>query len=203
MERNELTDIIKKQINGNSIIRIAGYPSCGKTVLSKLLQSKRDNCVILEAEHWIFPLKERLQIGISGSNVKSYNLKKCILDINELLQKKQIEVGIYSHQEGDHVSYETISIDKETLIILDGTLFSLPVFDCFSDLCFNIIPEDIELWLKHAVERDLHERFFTVDEALNHNKRKHVDMKKLNNSDICRFINCLHLKEFKYSFNEN
>ncbi len=203
MKREELVYYIRNQVNGNSVVRIAGYPCCGKTVLSNLLQSNHDNCVILEAEHWIYSLKERISQGISGSNVNSYNIEKCIHDINELLLNKQIKVGIYSHHEGYHTSQKTISLNKKSLIILDGTIFSLPEFDCFSDSCFNIIPEDFELWLNHAVQRDLHERFFSDEEATNHNKRKLADMKKLNNSERCKFINCLHLKEFKYSINEN
>lgn len=203
MERAELTHYINNQVNGNSILRIAGYPCCGKTVLSNLLQMYSDRCVVLEAEHWIYPLKERIRNGLSGSNSSSYNIKKCVDDLNELLINKQIKVGNYSHHEGDHTSQKDISLNNKSLIILDGTIFSLSEFDCFSDLCFNIIPEDIELWLKHAIQRDLNERFFSVEEAINHNKRKLADMKKLNNSVLCKFVKCLHLEEFKYSLGEN
>jgi uridine kinase len=201
MNHNELSQFLINKLNNNSILRIAGYPSCGKTTLSNKIKSKVNNCIIIEAEHWIYSLEHRKRINLSGSNPKSYNIGQCVKDIEKLLKNRKLELNVYSHLKGDHDRTKTVELNPNDIIILDGTIFSLPDFDFLSKNCYSLYPGDYEKWIAHVVNRDINERYFTKNEAIQHNRRKYDDMLELNNSDYCFFIKCIHESTFNYSLN--
>ena len=201
MNKFDLANFLIANLIDNNIIRVSGYPACGKTTLSKVIKEKLTDCIIIEAEHWIYPLQYRIDRKISGSNPKSYDIKKCITDLKRLLIDFSITVNEYSHEAGDFIQQQKLIIKGTSTIVLDGTIFSRPEFDIFSDTCVFIIPEDQDVWMNYSVKRDLTERYFSYGHALLHNRNKLLDLQEFYQHN-CQQIKCLHKDDFEYFLDE-
>jgi len=165
-----------------SVISITGFPALGKTTISRKVRDIRGiiKSLHIQAESWILPLRKRLDMGISGSSPRAYNVQKCRRDIEKLLLGEGIDLGIYSHSTGRvSESGRDTYIKGASLIILDGTLFSVPELASFSDIVYFLAPEVPVDWYLFAIDRDQSERGFSKRSAEFHNRNKYYDMLKL------------------------
>ena len=87
MTQNEFVDYIINEFENSNHLIIGGYPCCGKTTISKLISEKIQNCIIIESEHWLYSEKHRINNNLSGTHPLSYNVKKSLVDIENLINK--------------------------------------------------------------------------------------------------------------------
>lgn len=189
LEKDKIIKLIEGIKKNNDIkIILSGFPSVGKTTISQAL--KRNGIIDdhIEAESWLKELKTREDNKTSGANPKSYELSKCIEDLNAAINdRKGIALGKYSHKQGKIIGTDCSFEYKNKGFVLDGTIFSHHKFSAFADICLFFIPKDYDRWLSLAIKRDEETRFFTHEYALMHNENKFRDILELymNHSKNC------------------
>jgi uridine kinase len=160
-------------------LRIAGFPSCGKTTISRQISKRVPNTIIIESEAWIYSLRFRIERDLSGAHPGSYDLVKCCSDLENFFAGKEINLKHYDHEIGDHGGESVMRLSDNTGVVLDGTPFSLEMFEKFAKPCVVFYPKDYNRWLEMSVNRDVTTRFFSHSEATRHNMRKARDIEKL------------------------
>jgi len=201
MTQNEFVDHVIEQFKNSNHLIIGGYPCCGKTTISKLISEKIQNCIIIESEHWLHSEKHRINNNLSGTHPLSYNIKKSLVDIENLIESREINLPIYSHDIGAFKKNQNIKLNDNTKIIFDGVIFTLNEYFNIADLAFLLIPENYETWLECATIRDIQTRYYSKENSIEHNQRKYNDMEKvINQSRECIKVHCSHSKNFEYIF---
>lgn len=169
------------------VLAIAGYPALGKSTLSNTVASSCHplNCFIIQSESWIKPWEVRMQLDVSGSHPNAYELSDAVADITAFLNGTSISFRNYSHQTGNLIdSVDPSTLGATSLVILDGTPFSLPKFRPLIDHVYFITPKCNNDWLEFAIHRDKIERNFSYNDAKRHNLRKLPDMLDVYKSSI-------------------
>jgi uridine kinase len=199
MSQEEICNLLEARLMQERIIVIGGYPCCGKTTISNILKNRVGNVQIIEAEHWLYPLSVRVEQNTSGSNPLSYNINAALDDISSLLKGGNYQLPIYKHSIGGHEGFKSIETDANTKIILDGTLFTVSNFVSLTSASFLLKPENYNLWLEHSIIRDVDERSYARQNALEHNERKFLDMSDVEVLSLpSQKVYCLHEDEFTY-----
>lgn len=181
-------------------LRVTGFPACGKTTISKLIQNLIPTIAHLESESWMYSLAHRKGRDLSGSHPKGYEIKKAVKEIRSFLQGDIITIHHYDHQAGDRVKSSIVVPDLDSPVVLDGTLFSLAEFDDLIPACIFLRPFSLEDWLEASIRRDVKTRFFSKAEATRHNMRKARDMELVfNRSPKAKVVTC-HISSMLYNF---
>lgn len=177
MTEEEFVDWALDMCRRPTRLAITGWPAVGKTTLSQRFVARLDGALHIQAESWIYPMEYRESHRFSGSDPRSYDRSKAYKDLTQLLVKGEfVDLGSYEHSAGRITSSKRVRHVANTAYILDGTLFSSSQFARFVDLCVFIAPVDPAKWLDIAVQRDVVERQFERQDALDKNRAKENDM---------------------------
>lgn len=161
----QLADLVvgiarRRRIDGPTIVAVGGYPYVGKTELAADIASRWPaKSLVLPMESAIYTRERRLARGIDGSSVEAHDVAQILHDIARLRQGKTIEIHDYSWQTGSaDGSTSTPPLGPGSLVLLDGSVATALPIRQVVDASFALRPMSQDVWLRHAIRRDVRVR---------------------------------------------
>jgi uridine kinase len=200
MTAEQFTARLIGEIGNPFRVRIAGYPACGKTTISKLLMSRLPGAKHVESEAWICSLAYRKNRDLSGANPEGYERQRSVLELRAFFHGIPLSVEHYDHHLGERIAGHALESTPDMPVILDGTLFSLADYDDLVPACVFLRPASLEEWLEASIRRDVETRSFSKSEAVRHNMRKARDIEDVfARSPMARVVTC-HISPNSYYY---
>lgn len=155
---------------------ITGFPTCGKSTIANILRDRSPQVAVIEAEHWLLPLRERRALGFSGAHPRSYDLERTLADLTTLSHGETLNLPTYSFLTHSLSERDSIRIEAHSPIILDGCIFLDRLFTSLISKSILLLPASIEHWIDNCVYRDIRERNFEPEFSKHHTCSKMRDM---------------------------
>ncbi len=169
-KNQEAFDIVRMvvelhKINRPFIIGITGAGGAGKTTFGVNIEKYfgSDNCVSIDLDDYLIDRETRGKLGLTGYNPRANKLFIARKNIEDIRLGKTIQKPIYNHSTGKILPYETIEPKK--LVIIEGVTTLYSELSELNDLSFFLDALE-ETQIKSRIERDVNQRGYTPDEAL-------------------------------------
>jgi len=147
------------------VIGITGAGGAGKTTFGNNIVRYfgKDQCVSIDLDDYLMSRTERGKLGLTGYHPRANNLYLARENIENLVQGKTILKPVYDHSTGKTLDSEEIK--PKELIILEGVTTLYDQLRKINDLSFFLDALE-ETQIKSRIERDVHIRGYSVEEAL-------------------------------------
>lgn len=173
--------LLENHLEGESIklFGISGAGGAGKTTfagnLTKFLGIK--NSLAIDLDDYLISREERSKLEITGYNPRANKLALARANFTDLIGNKAIRKPRYDHSTGKVLSDENVNPNK--IVIVEGVTTLYPELREIYDISFFLDASD-ETQIKSRITRDVAERGYTLDEAL--------ELFKATKPDYQRFI---------------
>lgn len=175
----ELVEIIEKWLreynsaNRAIMVGITGFPYCGKTsICLSLVDRQPELFAHVPMEAYILDRKERAAARLDGCACDAHSLNKSKEDIQSLTAGVDITLNEYSWESGGHTKRKKFVGSNKTFYLFDGSAISCPRVASLVERFFFFFPRKIDEWLELACLRDARERNWSMEDAIDLNRRK-------------------------------
>lgn len=156
------------------VVGVCGFPLTGKTTLARaLVGSQRRDAVHLPTESAILSRDARSHRALNGCAAEAHDLPLLGRMIVALRAGIRVSVPRYEWFSGDVVGADRYSLDRNGLIVVDGSVACEPEIASLCDVIVFILPQDSG-WMEAAVQRDVKDRFWRKETSRHLNVRKAV-----------------------------
>jgi len=159
------------------LINVCGPAGIGKTSLSSALQEVigSNRCSVVNLDGWMMDRELRRPLGVSGMHPKAQKFDEAIPALTKIVQKQTARVPWYNHVTGTRGGF--VDFSPPNVVIIEGTTAFYEQYLAFADRGIYLSMKEVDLFCR-AVSRDVRERNYTLDGAIENFRRHYADYKK-------------------------
>lgn len=147
------------------VIGITGAGGAGKTTFGTNIMKYygTETCISIDLDDYLISREERGKLGLSGYNPRANKLFEARENIEGLISRQPISKSRYNHSTGEILADEIIS--PKEIIVIEGVTTLYTELRDLNQISFFLDALE-ETQIKSRVKRDVYERGYTLEEAL-------------------------------------
>jgi len=158
-----LADALQKK--ETALIGITGAGGAGKTTFAENIVKffGTEQALTIDLDDYLLSRTERGKLEVTGYNPVANNLGLASKHIEQLLAGQRIAKPCYNHATGEILPEE--EVEPKSLLVVEGVTTLYPELKMLHDISFFLDALE-ETQIKSRIQRDVNERGYTLDEAL-------------------------------------